>query len=90
MSTGSDDLTRISRVHSLTVFGLARVTICAYSSSVTLVLIDRVRREIESMARRCGEGRAISRAVRNPRDISRFAFENFRLLCGNHGAPKCR
>jgi hypothetical protein len=72
MSTGSDAWTRIGRAHSLTVFGLALATICVYSSSVTLVLIDRVRREMDFMARRYGECRATARAIRNPRVISRF------------------
>jgi hypothetical protein len=62
MSTASDAWTRIGRAHSLTVFGLAPATICVYSSSVTLVLIDRLRREIEVVARRHGEGRATSRS----------------------------
>ena len=62
MSTGSDAWMRIGRAHSLTVFGLAPATICVYSSSVTLVLIDRVRREMEVMARLDGECRATSRS----------------------------
>lgn len=62
MSTGSDAWTRIGRAHSLTVFGLAPATIWAYSSSVTFVLIDRVRREIDVMALRHGECGATARS----------------------------
>jgi hypothetical protein len=41
---------------------LAPATICVYSSSVTFVLIDRVRREMDVMALRHGECRATARS----------------------------